>query len=83
MEKFKSFFPLSFMEKKDMTALVINILIHLIVGVVIGVAVAALLHIPVVNIIVGTLSSLIGLYLTIGIILSVLNYLGIIRRTEK
>ena len=36
MEMLKKFFPFSFVEKKDVASLVINVLIHIVVGFVIG-----------------------------------------------
>ena len=36
MELLRKFFPFSFVEKKDVTALVINVLIHVVVGFVVG-----------------------------------------------
>jgi hypothetical protein len=79
MDTLKKIFPLAFVKKKDVAALVINILIHIVVGVVLGVAIAILHKIPVVNIIVGAVSGLGELYILISIILSVLDYLNILK----
>ena len=79
MDTLKKIFPLAFVKKKDVAALVINILIHIVVGVVLGGAIAILHKIPVVNIIVGAVSGLGELYILISIILSVLDYLNILK----
>ena len=41
MEMLKKFFPFSFTAKKDVVALVINIIIYLVVGAVIGIVIAS------------------------------------------
>ena len=70
MEILHKIFPFSFKLKKDAGELILNILLHLAVG-----AVATLLvMIPFVGPVIGIFSGLIDLYLTAGIILSILNY---------
>ncbi len=72
MDTLKKLFPLSFKEKKSVGALIVNILIHIL-----GDAVAGLIIglIPIISI----LGGLIGLYFTVGIVLSVLDYLKVIK----
>ena len=53
MEMLKKFFPFSFVEKKDVAALVINVLIHIVVGFVIGLVIGLLDFIPVIGLILG------------------------------
>ena len=79
MDMLKMIFPFSFGEKKDVAALVINILIYLVVGIVIGFAIFLLAKIPVVGIIAGLVGSLLDLYILAGIIISVLDYLKILK----
>lgn len=70
MEILRKIFPFSFKPKKDIGELLLHILIHLGVG-----ALATLLvAIPGVGQIIGILSGIIDLYLTAGIVLSILNY---------
>lgn len=67
MEILMKIFPFSFKPKKDIAELIINILLHL------GVGVAASILIFVFPPI-GIVSGIIDLYLTAGIVLSILNY---------
>lgn len=78
MENLKKAFPMSFKEKNDVGALVINILIHLVIGVIATTLLGFLAGIPIVGIVFTLLSTLIDLYLTAGIILSILNYCKVI-----
>lgn len=72
MDTLKKLFPLSFREKKGIGGLVVNILIHLLADLVAGLIIGLL---P----ILGILGGLIGLYFTVGIVLSVLDYLKVLK----
>ena len=72
MDTLKKLFPLSFKPKKDLGALIVNILLHILGDAVAGVIIAI---IP----ILGILGGLIGLYVTVGIVLSILDYLKILK----
>ena len=72
MDTLKKLFPLSFREKKGIGGLVVNILIHLLANFVAGIIIVIL---P----ILGILGGLIGLYFTVGIVLSVLDYLKVLK----
>ena len=72
MDTLKKLFPLSFREKKGIGGLVVNILIHLLADFVAGIIIVIL---P----ILGILGGLIGLYFTVGIVLSVLDYLKVLK----
>ncbi len=72
MATLKKLFPLAFKEKKTIGALIVNILIHVLADAVAGIIIAIL---P----ILGILGGLIGLYFTAGIVLSILDYLKIIK----
>ena len=74
MENLRKAFPLSFKENKDVGALVINILIHLVIAVIATTLLGFLAGIPIVGIVFTVLSTLIDLYLTAGIIFSILHY---------
>lgn len=72
MATLKKLFPLAFKEKNGIGGLIVNILIHVLADAVAGVIIAIL---P----ILGILGGLIGLYFTVGIVLSILDYLKIIK----
>ena len=72
METLKKIFPLSFKEKKSVGALIVNILLHVLGGAVAGVIIGIL---P----ILGILGGIVELYFTAGIVLSVLDYLKVIK----
>lgn len=79
MDTLKKLFPLSFGNKKDIGALIINILIHLVADLVAGLVIGLLSGLPLIGWLFGLVGSLIGLYFTVGIILSILDYLKILK----
>lgn len=72
MDTLKKLFPLAFKAKKDFGALIVNILIHVLADAVAGVIIWLL---P----ILGILGGLIGLYFTVSVVLSILDYLKILK----
>ena len=52
METIKKIFPYSFKEKKDLTALIVNVLIQFVIGAVAGVLIGILAKIPILGIII-------------------------------
>ena len=72
MDILKKIFPLAFKKKDGIGGLIINILLHVLAD-----AVAALIIwlLP----ILGFLGGLIGLYFTVGIVLSILDYFKVIK----
>lgn len=79
MDMLKKYFPFSFQEKKDITALVINIVIYLVVGLVAGALIGLLAVIPVLGIIFGLIGSVIGLYALVGIVFTCLDYFKLLK----
>jgi len=79
METLKKIFPYSFKEKKEVAALIINILIQLVIDIVIGVVIGIVALIPVVGIIAGLVGGLIGLYFFAGIVISILDYFKVLK----
>ena len=79
MDMLRNFFPYSFREKKDVTALIINISVYLVVGFVAGILIGLLAIIPIIGIIIGIIGSILDLYVFIGIILSVLDYMKVLK----
>lgn len=72
MDTLKKLFPLSFKAKNGIGGLIVNILIHIAFDIVAGLIIGLL---PILSI----LGGLVGLYFTVGIVLSILDYLKIIK----
>ena len=79
MDTLIKFFPYSFKEKKDVAALIVNILAYIVVGFAVGVVGALLGLVPFVGFLITILVSAVDLYILIGIVLSVLDYLKVIK----
>lgn len=79
METLKKYFPYAFAAKKDVAALVINILIHIVVGAVIGFVFSLLSFIPILGIVIGLAGTLIDIYITASLVLSILDYFKILK----
>ena len=79
MDMLKKLFPLAFGVKKDIVALVINILIHIVVDAVLGIVVSLLAGLPLVGFVFGLIGSVLGLYFLVSLILSILHFLKIVK----
>ena len=79
MEKIKPYFPFAFQAKADAIALVINIVVHLIIGAVAGVVFSILGSIDLIGVLFNIAGSVVGLYLTVSLILSILDYLKVLK----
>lgn len=79
MDTLKTLFFFSFQPKKDPAALVINILIYLVVGVVAGLVIGLLSHLPLVGWLIALVGGLVDLYVLVGIVLSVLDYMKVFK----
>ena len=79
MDMLKKLFPFAFTNKADILALVINLIVQLVAGALIGWVFALLAQIPFIGWLLGTIGSLIGLYILVSIVLSVLDYLKILK----
>ena len=79
MDILKKIFPLSFNVKKEVSALIIRVLIYLVAGLVAGVVIGILAKIPVVGIICGLLGGLVDLYCVAGIVLTFLSYFNVLK----
>ena len=79
MDMLKKIFPLSFQPKPDVASLVINILLQLVVSAVAGWVIKIVVGIPLIGIVFGLVGSLVGLYFTAGIIISLLDYFKILK----
>lgn len=79
MDILKKIFPFSFLEKKDVAALVITIVIHVLAGIVFGLVMWLLPYIPFVSTLINLTGTLVDLYITGGIVLCILNYCKVIK----
>ena len=79
MEALKKYFPFAFKEKKDVAALVINIILHIVVGAVLGIVASLVTWIPLIGWLIGAIMGLVDLYIFISIVLAVLDYLKILK----
>jgi len=72
MDTLKKLFPLSFKKKDGIVGLIINIIIHVFADAVAGLIIWLLPFLA-------FLGGLIGLYFTVGIVLSILDYLKVLK----
>ncbi len=79
MDLLRKFFPLSFKEKKDIAALIINVLIQLVIGIVLGWIIGIVVLIPIIGLLVALVGGLVDLYFFVGIILSILDYFKVLK----
>ena len=79
MELLKTVFPFSFQAKKDIAALIVNVLIYLAIGLVAAFFIGILRKVAVLGMIVSLVCGLAELYITAGIVLSVLDYAKILK----
>ncbi len=79
MDLLRKFFPFAFANKKDLAALIINVLIQLVITVVIGFVITIAAKIPVVNLVTGLVGCLVDLYFLASIVLSFLDYFKILK----
>lgn len=78
MDMLKKFFPFSF-KSQGLVNFIITLIVYLVIEAVLGWAIAVLAKIPVVGIICGLLGSLLGIYVLIGVVLAILNFLKIVK----
>ena len=79
MEQMKKYFPFSFTEKKDVMALVVNVVLHIAASWIIAILLGILGLIPVVGWFTGLAGMLCELYLFAGIVLSVLDFCKVLK----
>ena len=80
MNFLKKLFPYSF-NSKDLKDMIIKIVVYVVVGVVISavIGVVSLLELPLLNIILSAVGSLVSAYTTAGIVLLVLSHFKVIK----
>lgn len=79
MDMLKKIFPFSFKEKKDIAALIINILLYLVGDIIAGFVIGLLASIPLIGIVFSLVGSLVGLYCLAGLVLSCLDYFKVLK----
>ena len=80
MNTLKTYFPFAFQPKADIVALIVNIIVHIIVGALAAVVIGLLASLPLIfGIVIRLLGILVGLYFTVSVILSILDYLKILK----
>ena len=79
MKMLKPFFPLAFGEKKEIVALVIDILIHIIVDVLAGLAIGILGDLPLIGWAFALIGGIIDLYIMASLVLTILDYMNILK----
>jgi len=79
MTQLKKLFPFSFRAKKDLAALIIDILIYILVGAVVGILIGVFAKIPLVGILFSLVGALVEIYVLAGIVLLVLDYLKLLK----
>lgn len=79
MDTLKKVFPYSFKKKKTVGELIVNILIYLVAGILVGAVIGICANIPVVKLITGLAGALVELYVLVGIILSILDYMKVLK----
>ena len=79
MDTIRQIFPLSFQPKNNFGELIYNILQHVVADIMIAFALSLLLFFPVIRVLANFATSLVELYLAIGVIISILDYTKIIK----
>ena len=78
MKLLKTYFPHAF-KATDLVALLVTLVIYVLIDAVCGLVIGLLVKLPIIGIIFTVLGSLIGLYALIGIILSILVFVKVIK----
>jgi len=78
MDALKKFFPHAF-KATELSKLIITIIIYLLIDVVCGFVIGLLAKLPIIGIIFGLLGSLVGLYAFVGIVLSILVFVKVLK----
>ena len=79
MDTLKKLFPFSFKEKNDLAALIVNILVYIVIGALVGCLIGILAGVPFVKWVVGILGTIFNIYVAVGIIISILDYVKLMK----
>lgn len=78
MDILKKFFPAAF-KATEVKALIISLVIYVLIDIVCGFVIGLLASIPVIGIIFSLAGSIVGLYALVGIVLSILVFLKVVK----
>ena len=84
MDLLKKIFPFSFginnlPEDKRVTSLVIKIIIYVVAGAIAGVIIGVTSQLPIIGIILGSLGAIVDIYMTAGIVLTILDFCKVLK----
>ena len=81
MDMIKPFFPFAFNFKaKDVTGLIVSIIIHFVAGAVVGAVMGLLTFItPIIGFVFGIIGTVVGLYSLAGIVFAILVFCGVLK----
>lgn len=78
MDSLKKFFPHAF-KATEVKSLVITLLIYVLIDFVCGLVIGLLAKLPIIGVIFSILSSVVGLYALVGIVLSILVFAKVVK----
>ena len=78
MDKLKQLFPLSF-RGTEMQDMIVSIILYIVVAAIASVLIWVVALIPIVNLVVGIVGTLVDIYVLVGIVLAVLNYFNVLK----
>lgn len=78
MDILKKFFPLSF-KVEEIKSFIISLVIYAVIDVVCGFVIGLLAKIPLIGIIFSLIGSIVGIYALVGIVLSILVFVKVIK----
>ena len=78
MELLKKYFPFAF-KATELTPFIISLVIYVLIDVVCGVVIGLLAKLPIIGIVFSLLGAVIGLYALVGIVLSILVFLKVVK----
>ena len=80
MDSLKKLWPTPFkVEEKNVVSLIVQLIIFLVICAVVGWLIAILADIPIIGLVFGLIGGLMEIYSTVGIVLCVLKFLGIVK----
>ena len=78
MDLLKKFFPHAF-KAKEVNTFIITLILYALIDIVCGFVIGLLVKLPIIGIIFSLLGSLVGLYATAGIVLSILVFVKVLK----
>lgn len=79
MDLLRKIFPLSFKYAKDVTNLIVGIIIYLVTAAIGGFVIWLASLVPIIGWLVGALGGLLDLYVAVGVVLQILVFLKIVK----